>query len=146
VSWFGQGIFALPCGTGSNAARSWGKPLDDESVMSSETLEPLGDLAFGFESSESQAVTVLLTGSVRLDATDTLLEFHLILDDETMEVVGAVRGDGGVVTVAVTSHKRYLEAGSHTLVARWIAVTGVATAFGGQFNLEAIVAKDGELT
>ena len=146
MSWFGQGIFALPCGTGSNAARSWGKPLDDESVMSSEMLEPLGDLAFGFDSAESQAVTVLLTGSVRLDATDTQLEFHLLLDGDSMYDVGAVRGDGGVVTVAVTSHKDDLEAGPHTLQARWIARNGAATAFRGQFHLEAIVANSGDAT
>jgi len=137
-------VFALPCGSSGGGAESWGLGLDGE-YSTSASLAVIGNLAFGFNTTTPQAVTVLITGSVRLDATDTQAQFILYLDGSSMDDVGAVRGDGGVVAVAVSSH-RDLTPGPHTLEARWIASNGGATAFEGQLHLEAIVAKAGELT
>ena len=144
MTWAGQSVFALPCGDNSaGGATSWGVKLAGESTATSSLLT-LGDLSFGFQTLEAGALTVTLTGSVRIDSTATDLEFFLYLNGAAMEDVGALQADAGVVAVALTSHDD-LAAGEHTLEVRWRASNGGATAFTGQLHLEAISAKAGEI-
>ena len=80
MTWAGQSVFALPCGDNSaGGATPWGVNLAGESTATSRLLT-LRDLSFGFQTLEAGAITVTLTGSVRIDSTATDLEFFLYLN------------------------------------------------------------------
>ena len=144
MSWFGQGVFALPCGSsGGGGAATYGMTLRDEAEAPEEMFTQIGDLALAVIAGDDQALTVWLTGSVGVDPGGASVEFRILIDGDGSEDVVALNvADPGAFAVALTTH-REVAAGPHTVAAQWLAGGGTARGFDGHLHLEVLVAPRG---
>jgi len=142
VTWFGQGIFALPCGS-SGGASTYGKTLEADVVALEVTFAPLGDLALDVMAGNGQALTIWLTGSVSVDPGGANVEFRVLIDGSAAgDVVALNVADSGAFAVSLTAHED-VATGPHTIVAEWRAGGGTASGFVGHLHLEVLVAARG---